>query len=152
MKKKGLIKDAAVIAALRKVYEEKGGLVHPQDVVDAARPVHSPLHRFFLWDDTKAAEEYRKWQARELLQVTVEIIKTKDGDVPMQVFCSLSTDRVDGGYRAMVDVLSDKQLRAQLLEDALREMRLFEERYKRLSELAEVFKSMRLVRGRLQHR
>jgi len=39
----------------------------PQEVVDAAREKDSPLHSLFEWDDSKAAEEYRKGQARKLL-------------------------------------------------------------------------------------
>ena len=150
MKKNKLIKDAAVVSALRQVYVEKDGLLHPQDIVDAARPARSPLHRFFQWDDTKAAEEYRKWQARELLQVTVEVIKTEGGDIPMQVFCSLTTDRSDGGYRAMVDILGDKGMRAQLLADALRDLEIFSDRYKQLKELAAVFQSIRKVSRKLK--
>lgn len=34
-----------------------------RDVVDAARPEGSPLHRYFEWDDRRAAEGFRQLQA-----------------------------------------------------------------------------------------
>lgn len=57
----------SVVSELERVREAAEGRPKPRDVVAAARPAMSPLHRFFLWDDTEAAERYRERQARDLL-------------------------------------------------------------------------------------
>lgn len=36
-------------------------------VVDAAKSSNSPMHRYFEWDDTVAAQQYREGQAREII-------------------------------------------------------------------------------------
>ncbi len=54
--------------------ESRGGKLTPEQVLDAARPDESPLHGFFEWDDSAAAEAYRIEQARELIRrVRIEI-------------------------------------------------------------------------------
>jgi len=47
------------IAAIDKLVESLGGVVSPRDVVDAAKSEVSPLHPYFEWDDTVAAEKFR---------------------------------------------------------------------------------------------
>jgi hypothetical protein len=138
-----------IIVTLKKLASENDGLLMPEDVVDAARPLSSPLHSRFEWDNGKAAEAYRIWQARQLLRVCIETIPQSDN--PVEVFVSLSSDRKEGGYRIQTQVLSDAQMRNQLLADAMAELALFREKYSRLKELASVFKAIRKVSKRKGH-
>lgn len=64
------IPDKAAVARveLEKLAAANGGNLTAEFVVQAARSKKSPLHSFFTWDDTLAAEEYRKEQARRLIQ------------------------------------------------------------------------------------
>ena len=39
----------------------------PQDIVDDARPVDSPLHHHFNWDDESAAQKHRDRQTSDLV-------------------------------------------------------------------------------------
>jgi hypothetical protein len=48
--------------------ESRSGKLSPADVLAAARPEDSPIHEFFEWDDTAAAESWRMEQARELIR------------------------------------------------------------------------------------
>ncbi|HUD75319.1 MAG TPA: hypothetical protein VMQ76_09630, partial [Terracidiphilus sp.] len=66
--------NPVIIDALRAIADKNGGLLLPEKVVEAARPVSSPLHSWFEWNDNKAAENYRIWQARQLIRVTVQTI------------------------------------------------------------------------------
>jgi hypothetical protein len=102
---------------LERLAQQNGGLLMVDDVVEEARDPQSVLHRHFQWDDDKAAEAYRKQQARQLIQkVTVTIEKAPD--VHIRAFVSLSTDQYEGGgYRLTANVLSDDNLKAQLLHD-----------------------------------
>lgn len=132
----------AVAKELNRLAKSSGGLLQPEMVVEAARPESSPLHSRFEWDDTKAGHEYRIWQARQLIRVTVAIIGGEDQE-PERVWVSLKSDRYGNkGYRKLVTVLSDEDMRQQLLEDAIEDMQTFREKYNRLKELAGVFEAM----------
>ncbi len=132
-----------VILELRRLAKENGGLLQPESVVEAARPTTSPLHSRFEWDNSVAAQQYRVWQARQLIRVTVDVL-VETGE-SFDVFVSLSKDRQreSGGYRVLVDVLSDADMRAQLLKDALDDLEVFREKYRQLKELAEVFSAIK---------
>lgn len=132
-----------VIAELKRIAKANGGQLKPADVVDAARSKDSVLHSKFEWNDGLAAERYRLWQARQLISVTVEYIPATESTT--RVFVSLSPDRQTsgGGYRATVDTMTNAQHRAILLQDALDEMRRFQQKFAELRELAEVFAAMK---------
>lgn len=46
----------------------EGRMAPAAEVVEAARPKRSPLHRFFEWDNDEAARRYREDQARLLVR------------------------------------------------------------------------------------
>jgi len=137
-----------VVQALKRIAKENGGLLQPESVVEAARPESSPLHSRFEWNNSVAAHQYRLEQARRLIRVTVEIMAAT-GEV-FDVFVSLSPDRQreSGGYRVLTEVLSNSEMRAQLLKDALDDLELFREKYRQLKELAQVFSAIKKVRKR----
>ncbi len=132
------------LAALQK----KHRLISPTSIVEFARDKKTALHARFTWDDTAAAEQYRLWQARQVLRVAVFV--PEGSTTPIRAFVSLRDDRgiEDGGYRSVVDVLSDKELRAKMLAEALDELQGFEQRYRLLSELAPVFAAAAKLRQR----
>lgn len=113
---------------LEKVRKAHGGRLHPEHVVQAARNSSSPLHDKFEWDDSKAGEQYRLQQAQALIRDVTFL--PKGADEPIRAYVSLSSDRPSsGGYRATVDVLSNDELRAQLIDDATRELASFSNKY-----------------------
>lgn len=65
-KPKGVKADAAA-AELERIYAEHGEL-KPSVIVDESRPKEAPLHPAFEWRDKVAAEEYRLWQARQIVR------------------------------------------------------------------------------------
>lgn len=144
------MKHNPVIIELKRIAKEHGGILRPETVVEEARPKSSPLHKRFTWDNNKAAHEYRIWQARQLIRVVVEPIAGAKGR--HEVFVSLTSDRKDSGYRVMTEVLSDAQMRRQMLEDALRELDIFQRKYSRLRELSAVFAVIRKIRIRKRSR
>ena len=75
MKKEPLVSKEVIAENLETIREGNDGKLRPVDVVDAARPATAPLHPLFTWDNKKAAEEHRLWQARQLIrEVEVEIM------------------------------------------------------------------------------
>jgi hypothetical protein len=122
------------------------GLLRPDDVVEFARDKRTALHKKFTWDDTKAAHEFRLWQAREMIQVLVEVQPCTGKSY--RAYVSLVDDRKKGGggYRTLVSVLSDATLRKKLLAEALIDFDRWAEKYEGLKELAAIFAARRKVK------
>ena len=140
------MKTNKVTSELKRIAAENDGLLQPETVVEQARPKSSPLHSRFEWDNTVAGQQYRIWQARQLIRVSVEIISGTSKTV--DVFVSLTTDREkeSGGYRVVSEVLTNKQMREQMLADALSELQIFQQKYASLKELVAVFTAIRKVK------
>lgn len=138
--------DIIIVAELIRIAEANDGELRPCDVFEAARPESSPLHNVFNWNVEDAAYQHNLELARRLIRVTVRYIG--DDPTPVRIFVSLTVDRTQegGGYRYLAAVMSDKNMRAQLLRDALDEMKRFEAKYAKFVELADVFLAMRKAR------
>lgn len=140
-----MTKKEQIAAELQNIAAENDNILNPRDVVEFARNPETALHSQFEWNDSAAAEEYRLWQARQIIRVTVTM-EAPENDPPRRVFVSMMGDRnADGGYRLLRDVLSDDDMRARLLMEAKAEMVTFRKKYAQLSELAKVFSAMEEV-------
>jgi hypothetical protein len=139
----------AVRTELKKL--TKRGVLKAEDVVEHARNPKTALHRHFEWDDTEAARQYRLDQARRLIRVFV-VVEPARGESAVRAFVSLSTDRRKdgGGYRPIADVVADKDLYRQLLDDAIRELQGMQSKYQRIRELDPVFKAAQEVADQRQ--
>lgn len=123
-------------------------VVVPEDIVEFARDERTALHRYFEWDDTAAAREYRIEQARRVLRMAVTVVSA--GNKPVRALVSLSSD--GGGYRPLHLVLADPHQRGVLLEDALQSLNRFREKYERLRELAELWPVAEGIQARVARR
>ncbi len=124
------------------VRETHGGLLRAQDVVEFASDPETALHEHFEWDDTEAGRLYREQQARQLIAVYVKSIPAHNE--PIRAYVSLYVDRKrpGGGYRTIEDVMSNEELQAQLLAQAIGEYKHLEQKYRSLKALAPVFKAV----------
>lgn len=86
------------------------GDIRPSTVIAEAKPKKSPLHPVFQWDDSKAAEQYRLWQARSMVRSIC--IKVSDDTEPMQAFyhVTIEDEGAEGAYRSAAVVVSDPDL------------------------------------------
>jgi len=102
---------------LTKIAKSNGGVLKVTDVLEEARKEDSVLHRYFEWDDTEAAERYRREQARALIQrCRIQLVETEP--VQIRAFVSLPTDREHGGgYRLITEVAGDTYLKEEMLRD-----------------------------------
>jgi hypothetical protein len=118
------------------------GMLHGRTVVAWARTnKRSALHQEFEWDDARAGHQYRLWQARRL--IALEIVAD---DSTAQVV-SLRFDRSrGGGYRAISDVLSSRELSERMLADALADLERVKERYRFVKELCSVWEELDRVK------
>ena len=123
---------------------QNGGLLRAEDVVVFARDTRTALHHCFEWDDSAAAEAYRRQQARGLIRVMVATTPA-DERKKVRALVSLKPDRytlAGGGYRTFVSVMTDGDMRKQLLVDALEEFEAVQAKYADLQELAEIFEAI----------
>lgn len=136
---------AEIKKELEQIREAGGGKIKADAVVEFARDPKTALHSKFEWDDNKASHEYRLWQARHVISVHVTVVEGCRKPVPAYV--SLQRDRnvEGGGYRAIADVMSDEQQRAELLQQAATELMAFKRKYARLTELNKVFEAIEEV-------
>jgi len=128
---------------LKIIQQQGNGILDPAQVVQYAQNPKTLLHSQFEWNDSAAAYQYRLWQARHL--ISLELVVIKDGPTfkTVRAYISLTADRTtQGGYRSTIDVLSDTDLRAQMLQEAHAEMLRFRRKFGMLSELAKVFEAM----------
>ncbi len=137
-------KRALILAELRKIAKKHGGLVRPAHVIEAAQDAASPLHGEFVWNNKKAADEYRLWQARKLL-AQYWIVEPMSGE-PIRLMLSLNSDRpAKAGYRFSEKVLADPDQRAEWLQMALDDLSAWQRQYGALKELAVVFNAIARV-------
>lgn len=128
--------DRSVLQELEIIRNESGGFLHPAKIVEYARDEASALHTHFIWDNDEAAEKYRIAQARALIRVCVVVEKSTSQQT--RAYVSLSVDRKDGGYRAMVDIVNDEILLDVMLRDAIKELASFTRKYNELKQIAEI--------------
>jgi hypothetical protein len=123
------------------------GTLKPEAVVAYAEDPATELHSRFEWDQDKAAHQHRLWQAREIIRVHVTILPQDDR--PVRAYVSLPSDRSKpgGGYRGIVDVLENRDWRAELLAMALDELGRWQVKYKHLSELSVIFAEAEKLRA-----
>lgn len=126
--------DAQTAGEVCAALEEEGRL-NAETLVEKSRPEEAPLHDEFEWDDSIAAEEYRKQQARVLIATVVEIISPEV--VPTRAFFNIV--HKEANYESVRVIIQDENKRKALLDKAIRELRSFQTKYSALLELCEVF-------------
>lgn len=115
-----LIDDEDVVEALEVLAkEDQDGLVQPEKVVEAASSPESALHKYFEWDDSEAAHQWRLAQARKLIvRVVIKDSDTRPVRVNVVVRHSDGTER--RGYVPVDRAMSDEDMCAQVIYDTKR--------------------------------
>lgn len=115
------------------------GELTPQDVVNDARNDNSPLHSFFEWDDSAAAEAHRLAQARGLIRSVVAIyVREEAPAVRTKMFVHVPEPSAPH-YRETGHAMSQAKTRKLVLQRAWRELQGWRKRYADLKEFSELF-------------
>lgn len=112
--------------------------ITPEQVLEKARDEQSELHKCFEWNDSIAAEKYRLQQARQLIQLFV-VVPKQDSKPPIRRFQITSQRNV---YMPTTHFATQPDEYQKLLQRAYAELRSFQNRYKSLSELENVFEEI----------
>lgn len=133
--------DAQVIGdRIEQLRQENEGKVTPVVVVDDARSPASPLHAVFEWDDEKAAESYRRWQAREVVGSLLVVEEREDDPEPITVraFVSVEIGNGERAYTSIRSAMTDPNERSQVLAQARYELEAWRRRYATYVEFSEI--------------
>lgn len=127
------IKKDILVQELKRL-EKRDGLIDPHAVLEEARPEDSILHGAFEWEDSLAAEQWRLFQARSLVNsVSVEILGKKQ-DAFHSVVVEIKGERTRG-YVSTERMISDEDLKKQVKTSALREIQYWQDKYAEIEEL-----------------
>lgn len=123
----------------QKVYEELQNLgidCTPENIVEYAKDENSELHKCFTWDDTVAAEKWRKFEARQIV-CNIVYTKSEENQEPSRIRAFYKDDEAEQ-YISTKFIVRDKNQYERLLDQALTELRAFKQKYASLSELSEI--------------
>lgn len=134
---------AQVAGEVMERIEKRDGELTKEAFLEESRPVDSPTHGLFEWDDTAAAEKFRLTQSRICIQDIVVTI-VKNTEAPKTVHAFVNTNSTIGlkekaSYSNIEIALSDKDKRKAVLQNAFNELKLFEQKYSEYQELAGIF-------------
>jgi hypothetical protein len=123
--------DAKVLGEAFEKLKSSGPLTADR-VLSEAMNARSPLHRYFEWDDGKAAHQFRLEQARRLVR-SIEIVleDAKGKQVPMKAYYSVKDSEGQRGYETMQFVFSSPDLADQIIEEAHAQLEAWKVKYAR---------------------
>lgn len=128
--------DATIEKELRALHS-RDGVLTCEAVLEAARPKNSPLHGYFTWDDSRAAERYRLIEAGKLIAtVRIEYRQKKAAQIIYTpAFIPTGTNEGKRQYYPVEEVTRNDFLREKALADARSEMESTRARYSHLVDL-----------------
>lgn len=120
--------------------ESFGGKFTPADIVKAARPERARLHKYFDWDDSHAAENYRLHQARQLVQRIRIVVVAGGTKMETRAFHSVlvkvkEEEKPQPRYVPLRNIRKSKSLQEQVLGQALRELEGWRNRYQQYKDV-----------------
>lgn len=133
------------MAELERIREKRGTL-KPEFVVEESADENAILHKCFQWDDTIAANLWRKEQAAALIRnITVTIVNENVCATVRAVVNVARTGEKGRSYIPLTQAILDDEAYDDLLSQAKEEMERFIAKYSQLVELNGVKKSMMAV-------
>lgn len=140
--------------------ERHGGTITPEIILAEAKKKRSPLHGFFCWDDTEAAEEYRRIQASQLIRrIKVTITGGDEKHIRVRAFVNVvepaaeveETEDIDGHglncrprgiYVTVEQACRVEDYREQMIAQCKRDVESFRAKYSALSEANRIISAM----------
>lgn len=135
------ITPAALHRHIEAVEAQHGHKATAPEILDSARPSNSPVHHLFEWDNEVAGEEYRLEQARYLLRAVVVSYYIEKTQRTVEVRAHIFSPR-EKAYLSIKTVLTNEDRRAEMLAQALKELRAWQAKYRVLHELTSVFQAI----------
>ena len=137
------INPQSVGEQIEKIRGKQRGIILPEDLVEDAESIDSPLHKCFEWDDRKAAHASRIRQAGYILRHLVVASTNQELEQrSIRAYVVIQRGKPEEAYTSFSEAFSDPILRREILRGALQEVQMWERRYKELQELAIIFEAI----------
>jgi hypothetical protein len=129
------------------------GSISLQTIVDNARPKTAPLHGEFTWANGEAADKWRLYEARKIVQ-SIEIVHESSPATRAYEATTVIVEQDEGSqepavsmrvFRSVSDIMADPVARDELLTQAIQDAIAWRKRYAALQELAQVFAALDAV-------
>jgi hypothetical protein len=121
--------DAQLLGQAFEALKATGPLT-AERVLNEAMNTKSPLHKYFTWDDQKAAHQYRLEEARRLIRsIEVVLEDAKGKQVPMRAYYSVRDAEGQRGYEPMEFVFATPDLADQVISEAVLQLEAWKEKY-----------------------
>lgn len=107
-----------------------------------------PEHKIYSlleWDDSKASENYRLWQVRNIVNhLDVEIISVGESK-PVKMFFNIKNKNPaeENTWHATPEVFNNKYMKEQVIETAKKELAYWTNKYESYKELFEIIKPIK---------
>lgn len=176
----GSKEKAQIVGEVLERIENRDGEVTSKSFLKESRPENSPTHNMFEWDDNIAAEKYRLHQSSNIIrQLTFEIIyeqnetteleievkkeNTENVEIPLTLtprsaFVNCSSSKIPGipssdlaKYVSVNKAMSNTDMREQVVANSFREMKMFINKYREITEFAKIFEAMDEVEAELNN-
>ena len=127
------------------------GQLTPAILLEESRSEDALLHNCFEWNDTEAAEKYRLNQSR-LFIANIKVTVLDDGGTKkaecVRAFVNVSdqSHRESGVFVPIMEAISNRDSRDAVLQNAIRELEQFKNKYSSLYELSKVFDAIDTVK------
>lgn len=117
---------------------ESEGRLNAVELVDESRPEDSPMHKEFEWDDSIAGEEWRRHQARNIINTIIVVPEVEERPVQRAFFKVESQSR---NYESINVIIQQEDKYRKLLAQAKREFESYKDKYMTLKELKKLFET-----------
>ncbi len=126
---------------LEEIAGDNEGNITPQKIVDRARPKNSPNHSVFEWNNKVAGEKYRLEQSKLAVRNVKAIYEDEQGEEKeIRAWTSIVDPDPDSKKRVYVDTfeaMNEKEIREQMLMQALQGLISWRKKWAEYAELAE---------------
>lgn len=128
--------------------------LNPTNVVLKAKDKKNPLHNYFDWNVRRAAEKHWLYQARQLINEVSWEVQTYDYKTKKVVwevqrgFESIKNSNGGREYKPIYEIISNENYLNQIINDALREVSYWEEKYYRIKQLKLIFNAIEKTKKR----
>ena len=151
--------DANVAGKVFEKLQDEGRL-NAEAVVKVSTPKNAPLHVEFEWRNSVAGHEWRKHQARNLMNGIAVVEIVREEHEPQQIELAVPEKEVrpetraffrlapGENYESLMTIMNSNDKRKALLDMALRELETFQKKYQILSELSAVFDAIDMVKAK----
>lgn len=121
---------------LQRIYDANNQLT-PELVVEEASSPDSKLHRYFEWDDTQAAKQYRFIQADNMIRRVKIVWKETPKSKPVRIRAFLPTapqakKTESYNYKPTEEILVDDFQRRILFNNMVRDFEAFKRKYRNM--------------------